>query len=299
MKNIKIHRKYVFLITTLILFLACQSQKNQSKVEDLMDISIDSSSIFMKYQTARFSLPSPHHANFLIKQNNIPYNKELPNPHQNYSKYASTTKIALNIGVFGADLGYLNIYNKHQRAMDYLLAIKQLSQELQLNQAFSQETITKIENNFENTNYILNIISRTYQNIDKYLTQNNQEMVGALILAGSWLESTYILTQTWEQTRDQTLLRHIAHQKYALQKLIKLLAPYYNHSEECAQITNLLTDIAYEYDCIDINYEYHSPKTFPERKMTHIKSQSQFELNNYNFTKLAKLIAKARNQCIN
>lgn len=299
---IKSIKKYSFfvLITFFILFvLSCKTSENQKNESELLTIDIDTNSVLVRFKNNLFSLPSPHQASLIIKKNNIPFNKELLNSEENYSRYTTTIKKALNMGVYSTDLGYLNMYEKPQDALTCFLIIEKIAGELELASAMNSNVVESLEKNLGNNDSILRIVSKTFRDIDSYLTINNREAVGVLIVTGGWIESMYLTTQLLLESNNAELVKFIGKQKYPLDKLIKLLAPYYDQSKEFSEMIDMFTDLAYEFDCIDIEYYYIKPTTYPDKKLTIINSKSKLLLNNYKLSKLASKIAVIRNKIIN
>ncbi len=292
---------FIFRIVFFLLFyffFACTDVSKRSREDDLLNIDIDSSSILLMYKTSCFSLPSPHQASLLIKNNDIPFRKDLMNSVNNYSRYSTTIKKALNLGIYGTDMGYLNIFGKNQDALTNFMVIEKLGHDLELSSAINENTLQRIETNLSNNDSILNIISSTYKEMDQYLIENNRDAIGILILAGGWIESMYILTQSQNENFSQVLVDNIGKQKYPLDKLIKLMAPYYEQSEEFTHLIDMLTDLAYEFDCLDVEYIYKKSDVYPEKKLTVINGHSSLQLNNYKISKILEKVALLRNNII-
>lgn len=75
-------------------------------------------------------------------------------------------------------------------------------------------------------------------------TENDRNEVGALILAGGWIESLYILTQALrELTKQQEIINRIGEQKHPLDNLVEVLSPYYYKSAEFSEFVDMLIDL--------------------------------------------------------
>src|SRR6185312_6941072 len=77
-----------------------------------------------------FSIPSPLQTAMLIQGAGAGYDKSILNSKENLSQYATDYSKALNLGIYGADLGYVSMYSKTQDALGYLTSVKKLSDEL-------------------------------------------------------------------------------------------------------------------------------------------------------------------------
>jgi hypothetical protein len=289
--------KILLLLIFLICFSHCKETEKQKDEKQLIDIDIDTGSVVFRYKNTIFDLPSPQQTNIFIKNYGIKFNENLINPVNNYSKYTSDIKKGLNIGVYGTDIGYINVYGQTQNTLQYFLVIEKLAQDLKISTAIPEASFNNIEKHLGNNDSLLRVVSNTYQSIDEYLKKNNREVMGTLIIAGSWVESMYIMTQTISYSIDKRseLINLITKQKYPLEKLIKMLAPYYEQNETFTQFIDQLTDIAYEFDCIDVHYKYKAPETYPNEKLTIIHSEATYVMNDYNFSVFVEKIEALRN----
>ena len=55
----------------------------------------------------------------MIKKSGALYDKNMMNPVSNLSKYSDGMKQSLNLGIYGADLGYVTMYENTGDAMEY------------------------------------------------------------------------------------------------------------------------------------------------------------------------------------
>lgn len=278
-KNISI-LAILFVVST-IWFVGCKSDgSTEDIIENDIENKIDSNMTTMiKFNNTLFSIPSPYQMAYLIKAQNISYNKDILNPYNMSGNYTNTFKKALNMGVYGADLGYLNLYGQTPDAVQYFSTIKILSQDLNMANAFDKETMKSIENNMSNIDSLMYIMSNSYRKADEYLKDNGRENDGVLILAGGWIESLHIMCQLALSNKNTEVIIRIGEQKHPLDNLIKILSPYYNDSDEYAQLIDALIDLAYEFDGIDINYTYEEPTVDKENKMTIINSKSELVMS--------------------
>ncbi|MCX7861505.1 MAG: hypothetical protein N2449_00735 [Bacteroidales bacterium] len=288
-----------FLASIAILLFSCKGNQNDDQVETNINQSIDSSApTLIKFENTLFSMPSPYEIAFLVKKSNLTYNKALLNPYNKSHNYVTNFEKALNLGVYGSNLGYLTLYEQNSDAIQYFSVIKILSQELNIENAFDKKTVNRIEANLGNKDSLMNIVANSYRKADQYLKDNNRNDVGVLILAGGWIESTYLLTQLAKQSKKQEIITRIAEQKRPLDNLIKLLSPYYNNSKEYAELTDQLIDLAYDFDGIDIKYTYAPPTIDEQNKMTIINSKSEVIITDQQLKTITEKIEKLRTSIV-
>jgi len=271
----------------------------ENNIDENIDNEIDShGSTTLQFEGALFSIPSPYEIAFLVKDERIDYNKEFLNPVNRSHNYVNNYKKALNLGVYGADLGYLNIYEQTPDAVAYFSAIKILSQELDISNAFNNETISRIENNMGNKDSLLYIISNTYRKADKYLKDNNRNDLGVLILTGGWLESFHILVQIAQNNKNPQVIKRIGEQKYPLENLITILNPFYNESPEYGKLIDQLVELAYVFDGIDVEYTYIKPEVDVKNKLTVINSTSELVMSDEQLDMISGKLTEIRNNII-
>ncbi|HOU99123.1 MAG TPA: hypothetical protein PLP65_09790 [Bacteroidales bacterium] len=286
------------MVITTVLF-SCGGDTKDDQIENKISNSIDSNaSTLVKFDNTLFSMPSPYEIAFLVKRANLEYNKGMLNPYNKSHNYVTNFDKALNMGIYGSDLGYLTLYEQNSDAIQYFSVVKILSQELNIENAFDKKTVTRIESNIGNKDSLMYIVSTSYRKADQYLKDNNRNDVGVLILAGGWIESTYMLTQLAKQSNKPEILTRIAEQKHPLDNLIKLLSPYYNTSKEYAEMTDQLIDLAYDFDGIDISYTYAPPKVDEQNKLTIINSKSQVNFSDQQLKTITEKLEKIRNNIV-
>ena len=292
--------KFLFLIsiaaiTTFLILQPTDGQVEEAAIEQATEASImhdaEQTGNIFKYNNILFSLPSPYQISLLLEKSGISYNKDLLNNTRKASDYVDNFSKAINFGVYGSDLGYINIYRQTQDAASYFAVLKILSQEIGLYNAMDKPTIDRIENNIENRDSLLVIVSSTYRKIDNYLKINSRENTGALILAGGWIESLYLLTQQIKDNPNDELILRISEQKRPLDNLIKLLVPYSNESKDYYFLVDRLIDLAYTFDEIEELYTYVPPITDSRKKLTIVKSKSRLVMND---KQLASITDKVR-----
>lgn len=229
-----------------------------------------------------------------MKDLSLEYNPNIINSVGNSQNYTDNFKKALNLGVYGADLAYLNMNKQIPEAAKYFATIKITAEELQLSGAFDMQTIKRVENNLGNEDSLLYILSKAYRNTDRYLKENNRQDIGVLVITGGWIESLYFLSQVAQETQNEDVIRRLGEQKYPLDNLIKILTPYYNNSEQYISLVESLIDLAYVFDGIDVEYKYEEPTVDAVNKLTTINSSSSFKMNADHVNMITEKIVKIR-----
>ncbi len=173
-----------------------------------------------------YSIPSPMETAALLKKAGANYNGKILNDVKNVDRYTAASKQALNLGVYGADLSYASVFNHTQETMFYTSCARRLADKLGVTSAFNDSTMQLMEQHQNDREKLLDIISETYWDMDRYLKVNERENISALMIAGGWVEGLYIATQVAGSNPAPELLQRIAEQKLSLNDLLALLETY-------------------------------------------------------------------------
>ena len=260
--------------------------------------AVDSSATkLMSIGGSMFSIPSPIQTAMLIEKSGAEYDKSYLNDAKKVTTYATNFQKALNLGVYGADVGYVTIYDQSQDALKYLGVINKLSDELGITGAFDENTIKRFESNFGVRDSMLNLVAVAYRNADAFLKDNDRLNVGALVLAGGWIETVYFSTQIAVKDGNQDVINRIGEQKYTLNNIVKMLTPYYNQPEYDALVDDLI-ELAYDFDAIDIQYTYEKPEVDIANKTTKINSKTEVVITPEHLESIAGKVEMIRNKIV-
>lgn len=275
----------ILLGSPIALFYACGSGEEGTDVEDDSELTVITDEVLDSTQSLNtsingkmFSIPSPIQMATLIKNKVGTYDENnLTNP-ENVGNFTTTFKRAINMGIYGADLGYATIYENNAKAVSYLTSIEKLSDELGIAGAFDEGLLERFIENGNDQDSMLVIMSEGYREGDRFLKDNEQHDVATLILTGGWIESLYFAARSYESTKDQDLADRIGEQKTALKTIISLLEDY-NSDEYYTKLITDLKDLNTEFDKITFNYQYIEPVHDENKKMTIIKSKSSVNID--------------------
>ncbi|MDQ3190937.1 MAG: hypothetical protein M3Q58_05020 [Bacteroidota bacterium] len=297
-KTVKISDLVFPLLLSVFLISCGGEEKNTSdaQVEEIQEVD-RSNSTLLTINGEIFSIPSPIQTALLIKEIGSNYNKEMLNSPKGSEAYPTKFKKAINLGVFGADMGYVTIYDQTQDALLYLKHIKDIAEELGVMGAFDKTLMERFENNMGNQDSILVLVSDAYRASDSYLKNQERNDIGALILAGGFIESLYFATKVAEQSNNKEVIKRISEQKASVENMIKLLSPYYA-KEEFKELTDLLIGLAEDFDAVEYVYIYEKPTTDAKNKITTINSRTEVKITDEQFKVIANRIKEIRNKII-
>lgn len=201
-------------------------------------------------------IPSPLEISVLLKESGTKYNFGLLNTPDNLPKYNSNYKKALNLGIYGTDLGYTNIYEQNQDGIKYLSSIKSLADGLNIGQFFDVETIGRLATNSKNLDSLLLITTQNFNSINHYLQTQSRANLSVLLLTGGWIEAMQITCQVASQDpKNKELMEKIGEQKIILEQIVLLLS-FYKDDENMASLLKDMEDLKAAFDKINIVYTY-------------------------------------------
>lgn len=245
------------------------------------------------------NISSPIEIAALIKEMGVPFNRDYLAPTEYVSGYSTNYAQAFALGVFSADLGYLNMYNKTGSVIDYLSTIKSLADNINVGQYFDFATLKRLASNSANVDSLKYISVHSFNQIDQNLRQRKRGNLSALIIAGAWLEGIYITIQVSKIKPEPKLLEKIGEQKIILSDLMTLLASYAK-DPIFKNYVNEFNTIKSKFDEVKITYEQGEPVTVIENGMMTVvqKDKSIVHLTAQQLNEISQTVEQIRNRLI-
>lgn len=293
---------FIMMAIVSIMAMSCSNKSSKNQAQGLdweSEQNIDSLSQTIKFSNTLFSLPSPYQLTLLVRKSGVSFNSNLLNPIENNQNYTSNFDKCVNLGVYGADLAYMSIYEQSPLIVSSFSVIKGLSNDLDLTSSFNKELVERIENNVNNKDSLMSIVSSAYRDMDVYLKETQRQREGALVLAGGWLESMYILTQLTIESKNDALAQRIGESRQPLDNLIKILSPYYHDSQEIEKLLNELVELADIFAGVELQYTYVVPEIDAQKKMTIVKSVTKIIISDDVLNDITKKVNTIRDGIIN
>lgn len=249
------------LASIAILLAACSSEKKtneQAFLDSLDSATIEKSAASEAAITEILQqIPSPLEIAVLLKKSGKKYNSEYLNSPENLSLYNSNYKKALNLGIYGADLGYTNIYEQNKDGIEYIESIKRLADGLSIGQFFDVETIGKLASNSKNLDSLLLMTTQNFNNINHYLQTQGRSNLSVLLLTGGWLEALHITCNVAAtDPSNKELQEKVGEQKVILNNIVALLTFYKDSDPNIASLLADMENLKKVYDQVNITYTY-------------------------------------------
>jgi uncharacterized membrane-anchored protein YhcB (DUF1043 family) len=200
------------------------SGKQQKKVEMEQVKTIEN-----QIETNVYPLPTSASVIKMLTQLEVGYMIGISNPVENTKKYFSSTKRAINLGVYGADLSYATLYNMPQDVINYLSAIRSLSNELNMSKIYNEELYENIKKNYDNRDELVKILTKAFNDTYSYLSDNEQQPLALLVVGGAWVEGMYLTTHVSEAAYNVAGISGVLlEQKKSFNLFLEISKPYSN-----------------------------------------------------------------------
>lgn len=286
----------VFLFAGLL--IGCKGGPKAEKDEVSVDLPKDNAAVYEDIKQAEKifnALPSPLESAMLIKSAGARFDHALLNNVGNINSYVTNKSMALNLGIYTCDLSFASMYEQTQLIIDYMNAAKKMADGLGILKAIEQSTIDRLEENINNSEVIMEIVSETFMNSNSYLEENGQPAVAAMVLVGGWFEGLYISTQLVDMNdfNGNKLVGRIIDQKLSIGILLNLL----ESSKGNPAVDELMVQVSklkVVFDKISITTSAIRPEFDQSSNTTILKSEVKTDMTPEVFKELAATVAEIR-----
>lgn len=283
------------ILSVLLVFAGCNSDDadDSGLTTDSLEV-VDTDVSLSGAQKVFYALPSPFEVAAMLKSSGVAFDEGILNPVDNLSKYSTSRSMALNLGVYGADLSFASMFDQTQSSILYMSAVRKLCEELGISSAFTPETMERLEANQDNQDSVQQIVSDAYLEANAYLKENERDNTSALILAGGWVEGLYIATRlTNPDSPNEDLMLMVAEQKYSLENLVALLESYQGNdiSDILEDLSGLVEIYSQVVESEDGVVEHH---TNTEQKVTVIGGSDVLTISSEQLASISESIAVVR-----
>lgn len=213
-------KKIALLLSIPIMIFSCgdaeqdskhqEKQEEQTKQDDIIEESVERKNVL---------LPSPLQIGMVLNNAGLSYEDGLTHDVSRHKDYMTSTSKWLNFGVYSADMAYCVINEQSQPAMDIMKVIKDLGEDLGLQSIFSSEDLlTSFENNLNNRDSLIYIITTIQEELDEYSDKNDMQDERVIAFTGAWVEFVYLGTNV--VTTDDNISIKIMEQMVVLENII-------------------------------------------------------------------------------
>jgi hypothetical protein len=293
--------KRIFLVLASLAFLlGCggteEETKGRDEVQQVNKSLQDDASNLISFEGEMFSIPSPVQTASLIKKIGFEYDGSLTRPVESASNFSTTFKKALNLGIYGADFAYVAYYSMDEPSLQYIKAIQELIEDLDLSAAIDEQLAEDITENIGNPDSIIYLSSIMFRTTNNYLKNNDRNEVASLILTGGFIESLYFFANLASIDKTGQVAQRIGEEKKTVETLYRILSNY--DGEDFAELNAQIKTLVDAFEEVDIQYKFNRPQTDPVKKVTRITSTTEITISPETIQTILERTSNVRNTII-
>ncbi|MGE4290501.1 MAG: hypothetical protein AB7E36_17635 [Salinivirgaceae bacterium] len=258
--------KYLLvLMVPVFLFTQCNTgtKKGSSDSKSVMEKVLSEQDFTPELKNILYGFPTPFEVTVMLEKAKAGYIFDLTNPAEQIDKYMTESSKALNLGVYSADLSYAAAYNRSDEIKKLMECTGQLSDDLGILGIYNENILTRIKNNYDQKDSLVNLISGVFNETRSFLSSNNRDKTTLLIVTGGFVETMYLATSLNLLTKDnEQITAIILNQKTNLEKLLQILDAF-NADEEMLNLRKALLPL--------ITYYNKNPEIATEEQAFEIK----------------------------
>ena len=245
------------------------------------------------------NISSPVEMAGLFKSSGVEFTQRILNNPDNVSNYVTSYKRALNLGVYSADLGYINTFDKNNVVVSYLLAVKNLADGIRVGQFFDFNQLSRLASSSANLDSLMELSVTSFNKMDSYLREQNRSNVSSLIVTGAWIEGLYLSSAIVRESGDEELSNRIAEQKNVI-NILEIILSNYVSEPNFADLVADVEELKKAYAPIKITTELGEPQRI-EKDGSLIFIQAEISTVHYtkeDLNNIMNVIEKIRNKIV-
>lgn len=292
------------LVVMALFIMLCSGCRSGKKAEqEVIRVDMEDKTAILedieKAERVFQALPSPLESAMLIKSSGAGFDQKLLNPVSNANNYVTSKSMALNLGIYTCDLSYASLYEQTQLLIDYMEAAKKMADGLGILSAIEQKDIDELEQNINNSEVIMKIVSETFLNSNSYLEENDQPATASMVLLGGWIEGLYLSTRLVDMNNfdGNKLVSRIIDQKLSIDILLNLLSGS-KGNPAIDELISEVTKLKIVFDKIRLDTSPVRPVYDEASEATILRSEVKTNMTPEVFRELAALASEIRNSFV-
>ena len=247
--------KKIFIIAIALVLAASFvfTSCNRGGDQDQKKIPIEDERDRFEEEIEKTVYPLPNSADIIkmLTELEVGYIIGVSNPVDNATNYITSKSQALNLGIYGADLSYATLYNMNQDVINYLDVIRELANNLKMSRIYSRALYDDIKNSYDNKEDLVEILTEAFDETYAYLTENDQQSLALLVVAGAWVEGMYITTNISESVYHvEGISRVLLEQKASFQTFLEIAQPH-DDDPVVSEILEILDPVRAVYETVE------------------------------------------------
>jgi hypothetical protein len=261
------------LLAAIVTLVACNGETTdttttvEKSVKDTVPTKNDPHAKFKKKHSSvfytKYKLPLPVELYLALKEEDIPFNKDILTDPKSVDKAVTSVSKAMNLGFYSSDLAYCTVFDQNKDAADFFEVTKRLSEDLKINVGYTQETVDRFHRNINNSDSLYEIASQNYWKTCDFLEETQHINVLPFIIVGSWVESMHLSIHAIEKapSNEVSIMNRVAAQRAPLGQLIEYLyktlvdIKVFKINQDIQRIVKELMELQVIYEQLDQNEE--------------------------------------------
>ncbi len=232
-------RSGLLLIAGLAILLnSCKSDGKKGNADTMDSISLSEiKPLRHEFDTMSDGLPIFYNMYLSVEMSSLfqssgaVFKQELLNSPDKSSNYVTSSKKALNLGVYAVDLSYAKVSEQLETAGRYFNAMQKMAEEMGIPSDYFNNTAERFDRNINNKDSLIKIANEVYMASDNYLRENERYAASAQIILGGWIEAIHIAASIASSTKDIEVIERLAEQRISLTNVINMLDEYNNDAD--------------------------------------------------------------------
>ncbi len=237
--------KYFTLCVAVIFFISCKTGQNPDNTQaDTEEDSIAEDSI----PDINYVLISPSEIFEYIFFEELSPDPKFVNPHSNSKKYITTSKMALNLGVYTTDFIYLNLCQDKQQVLNYYKVILEIAPKINIYSGASDNLPERLQKHFANHDSVSELSKQVYYKILEDLEQEGRQKTYSLIAGGVIIESVYLAAMN---VKDYDINKALTEKIFEQKEFLNNTYDFIASNKKDKDIDNLLRQLGELKKCFN------------------------------------------------
>jgi len=198
------------------------------------------------------AIPAPVETAAMVRRRDGRFHSLQLAPTGQLHRYQTGAQKAAALGIYGADMAYCNLYHEHYRSMGYLRNVRQLCQDLHVDQDVDFDNLSSLITSAGNLDSLLGLITLSFDKLAGRMQAQGQLNLSILVAAGSWTEGTYLLARAAERTGDAVMAQKVGEQQLVLGQLIALLEQVRAENEHTQGVYDAMVAVKKAYQGVSV-----------------------------------------------
>lgn len=239
-------KKLLFAVLSLSILAGCNPKKSSKEKEDEKE-----QQVIHDIDKLLKDLPDPSAVPSTLKAIGAEFGDSLVNSLDNLERYmGNPDKLAMNMGVYAADVSYLASYGKTEMTLDYVKACHRIGETLGDSAIFKEDLMKKIEANINSERQLADLLRGMIVETSIQLEKDHHLSMAALALTGSFIEELYQAVNVIENYHDAGASG--AEDKAQVEPLVKLVL---DQEQPLLDLIKLLEDIPHDDTILEMMTE--------------------------------------------